>query len=165
MLSDVYAVTKIAGERIALAGHAGARVLRLSNVYGRNFDSGLFVADILRQAAQTGIARFLSSSASEKDYVNVADVAGAVLQLCTARPQFGVFNVGYGSNTSNVELEIKLQNSGISIEVATGAPTSRVAPIDTRRIRRSIEWSPRSILDDLPSLLDEFRENVRTARP
>lgn len=158
---DVYRLSKIAGEAVVLTGHPNASVLRLSNVYGRSYSSGLFLSDVLRQAATTGVAKVRTSPESAKDYVCVDDVASAVVALCVREHAESIYNIANGTNTKHEEIFAFLRSHGIRVEVPHGAPAAIAAPIDIERIRHALPWSPRALLDDLPQLLSDFRLNVR----
>jgi nucleoside-diphosphate-sugar epimerase len=154
---DVYRASKIAGESVALCGHSDACVLRLSNVYGQSFDSGLFLSDILRQAATSGKIAVRTSEASAKDYISVDDVARAVVDLCSLDRVERIYNVARGRNTTHGEIFSVLRNQNIEVNVPTDAPTSTAPTISVERLARDLTWQPRDVLADLPDLLRSFQ--------
>lgn len=154
---DVYRASKIAGESLALCGHRDACVLRLSNVYGPSFDSGLFLSDILRQAGASGQVAVRSSEASAKDYVSVEDVAQTVVSLCNLDRVERIYNVARGKNTTHGELFSVLRAHGIVVNVPGDAPTSIAPPIGVERLARDVTWQPRDVVADLPDLLRGFQ--------
>ncbi len=154
---DVYRASKIAGEALVLSGHEDACVLRLSNVYGTSFDSGLFLSDILRQAATSGRVQVRTSETSAKDYVSVDDVAEAALALCALDRTERIYNVARGGNTRHGEIFSVLRACGITVEVPADAPASVAAPIAVERLAQDIAWQPRDVLADLSDLLRSFQ--------
>jgi len=159
---DAYAETKAAGERIVLDDPRPAmRVVRLSNVYGPSFDSGLMLSDFLRQAARTGRIAVRSSSESEKDHVSVDDVVRATLQIARSGRE-RLYNVAAGRNTRQGDLLAAIAAAGdCAIEVPPNAPAIRFAPIDVRRIRDEFAFSARDVLADIPYLWRAFADHFR----
>lgn len=154
---DVYRASKIAGESLVLSAHEDACVLRLSNVYGPSFDSGLFLSDILRQAATSGRVQVRTSETSAKDYVSADNVAEAVLALGALDRTERVYNVARGGNTRHGEIFSVLRACGISVDIPANAQTSVGAPIAVDRLARDVAWQPRDVLADLPDLLRSFQ--------
>ena len=160
-IPDVYRVSKIAGEAVLLSMHENATVARLSNVYGPSFTSGLFLSDVLRQAGKMGRAHIRSALTSAKDYVSVGDVADTLLQLAALENAGTIFNVAAGRNIQHAEIAAILEREGIP--VTTGDAAENIAmPIDVSRLRGLLDWSPRSLTDDLPALIAQFREHLRS---
>jgi nucleoside-diphosphate-sugar epimerase len=154
---DVYALSKLAGEGIALAASLENRVVRLSNVYGPSVRSELFLSDILKQAVRTGRISLRSSLESSKDYVSVEDVADSILQIATASRE-RVYNIAAGTNVTHRSLIEAIRRSApVDVEVAADAPATLVPAIDTRRLQAEFPFAPRSVVDDLPALVDAFR--------
>ena len=96
--SDLYNLTKLAGEAVCLADpRQTVRVARLSNVYGGDMPDDTFLGQLLREGRGTGAVRFRQSAKSSKDYVSLArghpTAAGdrtrrtpPALQPCCRRP-------------------------------------------------------------------------------
>lgn len=157
---DVYAATKAAGESVVLADPRPAmRVVRLSNVYGASFSSGLMLSDFLRQAATSGKIVVRSSSNSEKDHVSVDDVV--VVTLSIARSGRGrIYNVAAGRNTRQGDvLRAIAAASGCELVEPSEAPVVAFAPIDVRRVAGEFGFAARDVLDDIPNLWRTFREH------
>jgi nucleoside-diphosphate-sugar epimerase len=155
---DVYALSKLAGEGAVLGAGASNRVVRLSNVYGASFRSGLFLSDILRQLAETGRIALRTSRESSKDYVSVDDVAECILRIA-AGSEHAVYNVAAGRNTSHgALLDAILRAVPAEIAIASDAPTVTVPAIDVERVRRVFAFEPRNVLDDVPALVAAFVE-------
>jgi nucleoside-diphosphate-sugar epimerase len=162
---DVYAATKAAGEVVVLFdSRPELRVVRLSNVYGPSFRSGLMSSDFLRQAAMTGVIEVRSASDSEKDHVSVEDVVDVTLRIA-ASGKDRVYNIAAGRNTKQGELLDRIATvSGCRVEVKSGSPTVRFAPIDIMRIRSEFGFRARDILNDVPGLWREFDGHFSAAK-
>jgi nucleoside-diphosphate-sugar epimerase len=162
---DVYAATKAAGEIIVLGdSRPELRVVRLSNVYGRSFRSGLMSSDFLRQAAVTGIIAVRSSADSEKDHVSVEDVVDVTLRIASSGKE-RVYNIAAGRNTKQGELLERIAAvSGCRIDVRAGSSTVAFAPIDVARIRSEFDFRAHDILDDVPGLWRDFEGHFQSAK-
>ena len=153
---DTYALSKLAGEGAVLSARSENRVLRCSNIYGPSLRSGLFLSDVLRQAATTGRIALRSSLDSSKDYVSVDDVARLSLQVAHGSDH-AIYNVAAGTNTTHRSLlEVILQLAPVDVDIAAGSPTVVVPPIDIRRIQREFGFEARPVIDDLPSVVKAF---------
>lgn len=159
---DVYAETKAAGEALVLADcRPGMRVVRLSNVYGKSYASGLMLSDFLRQAATTGKIVVRSSEDSEKDHVSVVDVADAAVRIAAEGAQ-RLYNVAAGRNTRQGDLLAAIAAaSGCTVETEGVLLPVRFAPISIERVRSEFAFSPRNVLDDVPALWDAFSNHFR----
>lgn len=163
--ADVYAATKSTGEVIVLSDpRPQARVVRLSNVYGPSFRSGLMSSDFLRQAATAGVIEVRSSRASEKDHVSVEDVVNLSLRILESGKQ-RVYNIAAGRNTNQGALLDRIAAaSGCSVKVAAQSPAIVFAPIDVQRVREEFDFRARDILDDVPALWRAFEQHFSQAK-
>jgi nucleoside-diphosphate-sugar epimerase len=162
---DVYAATKAAGEVVVLTdARPSLRVVRLSNVYGPSFKSGLMSSDFLRQAATSGKIAVRSSRDSEKDHVSVEDVVELTLRIAESGKE-RIYNVAAGTNTKQGDLLDRIAaKSGCGIETAPNSPAVVFAPIDVTRIRGEFDFCARDILDDVPTLWREFEQHFARER-
>ena len=158
--SDLYNVTKLAGEALCLAGPAShGRVARLSNVYG----IGMPAADVPGTGAARGAvppATCCSARAAEsaKDYVSVAAVVRLLPAIATAGGH-RIYNLAAGSNTSHAAIARCLRDiAGWRIGFAPDAPTVRYPPIDTTRLDTEFGPTGSNLAADLPTLLTLAQE-------
>jgi nucleoside-diphosphate-sugar epimerase len=162
---DVYAATKTAGEIIVFSDpRPEMRVVRLSNVYGPSFRSGLMSSEFLRQAATTRAIEVRSGRDSEKDHVSVQDVVDVTLRIVASGKE-RVYNVGAGRNTKQGELLDRIAAvSGARVDVKPGSPAIRFAPIDVTRIRNEFGFRGRDVLDDVPTLWCAFEAHFAAVK-
>lgn len=146
-----YAMVKIACSMAVLA--AGGVVLRCANMYGPYPPEETFFAAVLRRlraAARDGSTVELAVAGAHRDFVDVRDVAGAVLAAAVAPIEGQVLNIGSGQAhplrdlvTALIE-EARFPASRIRI-------TERDMPshggdwirVDTRAAQRLTGWRPR----------------------
>jgi nucleoside-diphosphate-sugar epimerase len=152
--SDLYSVTKLAGEALCLADpRPTARVARLSNVYGIGMPAETFLGQVLHEGHMSGCVVFQQSAASAKDYVGVAALARMLPAIARAGTR-RLYNVAAGVNTSHAGIADRLRvATGWHISFAANAPTARQAPIDTARIAAEFGPTGSNLLAELPTLL------------
>jgi nucleoside-diphosphate-sugar epimerase len=154
---DLYALSKAAGEAVALA--CGGRVARLSNAYGPDLERHAFLSIVLREAVEVGRVMLESSLESARDFVAVTD-AVAVLMRIALEGRERVYNVASGARVTNLELTRALAGlTGCDVVVRPGAPCHEQPVVDTSRIRGEFGFSPARLLDDLPVLLEACRRS------
>jgi len=156
---DLYNISKAMGESIVLNCGRQTRVARVSNVYGPDFNSENFLSSILKDAMTGEKVIVRTAPDSAKDYINVADVVQGLIQIATSGRE-RIYNLAGGVNVSHRELMEKLRIlSGCQIEFATDAPVVNFPPIDIERMRREFNFTPSSVLDDLPELVRVYQAN------
>jgi nucleoside-diphosphate-sugar epimerase len=157
--NDLYNLSKLTGESIALNCGRTGRVARIANVYGPDFKSDNFLPSILRQAASGGKIVFETAPDSEKDYVWVHEVVENLIWIAAQGKQH-IYNVASGVNVSNAQLAAKLQQlTGCEIEFAPGAPAIKYPRININRVRAEFGIVPSSVLDDLEWLLKSYKDD------
>jgi len=159
--SDLYNLSKLMGESIALASGRNVRVARLSNVFGPDFESDNFLTSVIRDCVRLGRVELRTSLDSAKDYVAVEDVAEILLRLGTegSRP---IYNVASGINTTHREIVDRLSRlTGASVSVVDNSPFVTFPTIEISRLRCDMNFTPRSFDEMLPALVASFRERDR----
>jgi nucleoside-diphosphate-sugar epimerase len=156
---DLYNISKAMGESIALNCGRPARVARIANVYGPDFNSDNFLPSILKQAAKGETIVLQTAPESAKDYISIADVVDGLIQIAT-RGQQQIYNLASGVNVSHRELaETLRRTAGCAVEFATAAPEIKSPPINIDRMRGEFNFAAASILDDLPQLVQLYQAN------
>lgn len=154
---DLYNLSKLTGESLCLAmPQATARVVRLSNVYGNNFDSEEFLPSIVRDAVERKRVLLRTSLDSEKDYIGVDDVVRVLLQIASSA-RYRLYNVASGQNTSNRALaELLKKKTGCAVDVAPAAPAASFPPIDTARLQSEFPFHPRPLAEAMDDILTSY---------
>lgn len=153
----VFNLSKALGEALVLRDERPCRIARLSNVYGPDWESESFLPQILSAACLEGAVTIRDAPDSAKDYLHVHDAVEALIRIALeGREQ--LYNVASGRNTSHRELADRLRRvAGCTVEFAPDPATVSFPPIDTARLQAELPFSPRSVLDDLPGLVDQCR--------
>jgi len=149
----IYNLTKMTAECLCLSlDDPAVRVARLSNVFGPENDSELFVSSVLREAASTGQVVFRSAPQSAKDYIHAADVAELLVDIALAGRE-RLYNVSFGENVSNSALADALIACGVKVAFEDGAPELSFPQIDITRLMREFARPKRPLLPAIPELL------------
>lgn len=162
----IFNLTKALGESLVLRDDQPGRIARLSNVYGPDWESESFLPAIVTAACREGAVTIRDAPDSAKDYVHVQDAVEALIRIAfDGRKR--LYNVASGHNTTHRELADRLaQVAGCTVEFGPDPATHTFPPIDTDRLQAELPFSPRSVLDDLPELVDQCRAWLRgSSRP
>ena len=153
---NLYNISKIMGEAVCFASGKKVRVVRLSNVYGDDYNSDNFLSSVIRDAILKKKVILKTSLESEKDYISVHDVTDILLKIAhTGR--FSLYNVASGRNTSNLEIMKKLQDL-TKCEVIVDPIAKKVTypKISIQKIQNEFSFSPTYLLDDLQKIIIHF---------
>ena len=155
---SIYNLTKATAECLCLSiENPNIKVVRLSNVFGPENDSELFVSAVLREAAQTGRVVFRSAPMSNKDYIHVQDVA-EILPRITLEGRERIYNVAGGANTTNLKIAESLNQCGIETSFVQEATNISFPQIDIGRLMREFPRPTRSLLQAMPELVDAAKK-------
>jgi len=161
----VFNLSKATGESLVLNGEGAGQVARLSNVYGPDSKSENFLTEVVTAACRDGAVTIHDAADSAKDYIHVDDAVEALIRIGLEGGD-GIYNVASGRNVSHRELADGLETAtGCDLEFATGGETVAFPPIDIARVQAEFPFSPRSVLEDLPELVENCRERLRAPRP
>ncbi|WP_010588149.1 NAD-dependent epimerase/dehydratase family protein [Schlesneria paludicola] len=157
--SDLYNISKLMGESLALTHGRKVKIARLSNVVGMDVTSDNFLISVLREGLKTGRVELRTALDSAKDYVSVSDVADILLRLGTSG-KHSIYNLASGVNTTHREIVARLGLlTGTRFHVAPGSPTITFPPIDVRRLVDEFQYAPRSLDAMICSIVSGFRSH------
>jgi nucleoside-diphosphate-sugar epimerase len=156
---DFYDFTKLAAEAVCHASaRNGVRVVRLTNVVGRDFDSKNFLPDLIRSAWRESSILLRTDLDSEKDYVLLRDVVTWLPRIAVAGRQ-SCYNLGSGENLSNRLLAAHISAAtGAQVNVIRGAPCIAWPQVDISRLQGEFGFHPTPVLPALLELINEFRK-------
>jgi nucleoside-diphosphate-sugar epimerase len=162
-VDDVYNLSKAMGESLALHSGRPVRVARLANVYGLDWHSSNFLPSLIRMAVGARRIVLRTSLQSTKDYISVADVVEILMRVAFDGHE-PIYNVASGTNTSTAGICERLcQLCGCTLHVDADAPTVASPTISIDRVQQEFDFRPRMVLDDLPDLVQRYRERREAA--
>ena len=160
---DLYNASKAMGESLVLNCGRSTRVVRISNVYGGDFDSDNFLTTIIKDAIINRKITLQTSAESAKDYVSIDNVVEALIEIATRGKQ-RIYNVASGVNVSNDQLTERLQLlTGCEVEYSDSAPLVTFPPISIDRLRAEFGFHTSGVLADAPQLVELYRRNLQSS--
>jgi nucleoside-diphosphate-sugar epimerase len=133
----VYNLTKLAGEALCLAHPLKTcRVARLSNVLGAGASPENFLPSVVFEAKKFGAVKFLTSAKTQRDFVDIKDVCGA-LEAIVLSGQSRLYNVASGRPVSNRQIALLLERHlGAKTKFENEAPKLLFPTIDISRLQK-----------------------------
>lgn len=156
---ELYSFSKLTGESLCRnSGRNGVRVARISNVVGFDPQVGQFLSGLVRDAL-TGHIQLHSDLASSKDYILIGDVV-KILPAISLYGRDWLYNVASGKNIHHHAIvECLAALTSCTWTVSPDAPLTCFPQIDIERIKAEFDFSPTSVLDALPGLVEAFRSS------
>lgn len=153
----LYNLSKLMGESLCLASGDKARVVRLSNVFGRAMLQQNFISQVLQEAASSGQIRFLTAPQSAKDYVSITDVV-RFLPKIAMHGAHSIYNIACGKNISNADIASLLEQKGITVYFAEDAPEWSFPVIDTNRLTQEFGHAQSNLISEFDFLFSCFNQ-------
>ena len=154
----LYNVSKLMGESLALGSGRPARVVRLSNVYGGDFNSDNFLSAVIRDAVTHQKVVLRTTLDSAKDYVSIDDVVEGLIRIATEGRE-RIYNLASGVNVSNRDIMQRISElTGCSVDVEPDARKIVFSPVSIERMRGEFNFAPVCVLDELERLVNLYRQ-------
>jgi nucleoside-diphosphate-sugar epimerase len=156
----VYNISKIAGESLCFAhDNPKIRVARLSNVYGPQDRSNLFMTAVLREAVELGQVSIGQAPESSKDYIAIEDAASILIAISQAGQQ-RLYNVACGSNFTHRQIAVVLEQSGFKVNFKANSPVVTFPEIDTTKVTCEFSQKPTTPASRLPDVLNHLKSQA-----
>jgi len=157
---SLYDLSKLLGESLCLTHPSPhVRIARLSNVYGPGQSSLTFLGSILHDLNNSKNVLIHETPDSCKDYVSLDDTL-PLLHSIAISGKNRIYNVASGQLTTHLALSAKLTElTGAEIRFSATATKRSFPPIDIRAVKDEFEFTPCSLLDNLPNIL--FRSKTQ----
>ncbi|MCB1725356.1 MAG: NAD-dependent epimerase/dehydratase family protein [Chromatiaceae bacterium] len=155
---QLYNLSKLLGESLALASGRDCRVARLSNVLGPDMGPTNFVGALVDEAARTGSVHLRSALDSVKDYIWIDDAVSALAAIADrgVRP---IYNVAGGVNVSHAQIVDLLRARGVDVSVATDGIVTAFPRIRIAALTDDTGWVPSPVLPKLDAWLDSHLQS------
>jgi len=156
---NLYNICKIMGEAICNASQKqNVRIVRLSNVTGKNFNTNVFLPSIIFDAIKNKEIILKTKLESEKDYVLLEDVMEILPKICMSGKD-KMYNVGYGQNLKNIDIVEKIKEiTGCTYNVAKDAKEHSFPTISIQKIQNEFNFQPTSILAKLNDIITAIQK-------
>ena len=156
--NDLYNISKLLGESLCLSlDKPTVRIVRLSNVFGNNYNSSDFLFSIIRDAVDKKKIVLHTTLDSEKDYVNIKDVVNLLPQI-SLMGKHRMYNVASGKNTKTREIVNELARiTSCVCEVIPNAEEHSFPQISIKKIQDEFKFKPSYLLDNFEDLVNSFK--------
>ena len=154
ILSDIYTLSKLSGESICLAqSNSNIKVVRLSNVYGPDWQSANFLMSVIASAIQDGHITLHTAPQTAKDYIHVNTVVRMLPQIAQTG-HHRLYNLASGHQISNQILLDRLCTlCQASWKQTENAQHRSFPPINIHRLHTDFSYTSDRLLEDLPDLI------------
>lgn len=157
----LYNLSKLMGESLCLNVDPDSTILRLSNVYGMDYESDNFLPSIIKSAIKKKSVEFLSSPDSEKDFISIDDVINLIEKIAISK-ESGVFNLASGVNIRNCEIASHLNRlTGCEIKYSKRTYVQKFNNIDNQKVTNKFNFKFKNLIDELPGLVEQYREAMK----
>lgn len=150
---NLYNISKLMGESLALASGRGCIVARLSNVVGSDMGATNFLGNLVAESLRSDAVTFQTGLSSEKDYVWIDDAVEGLIAV-GSKGKNPIYNIACGKNVSNREIAALLSKKGVCINVGSNAPVAAFPPILINRLVLDTGFEPKPVLPQISAWLD-----------
>jgi nucleoside-diphosphate-sugar epimerase len=155
----VYNISKLAGESLCFAyRNPKIRVVRMSNVFGAEDRSNLFLTAVMRDAVTHGAVTIGQAPESSKDYIWVGDAAEAIVRIARGG-RYQIYNVAAGQNLTHKAIADILKGAGYGVTFKDDGAIAHFPPIDTTRFKSEFDLAPRDARASIASVLEDLKKN------
>jgi len=140
---ELYNLSKLMGESLALSSGRNCQIARISNVYGNNMGKDDFLGSLIHEAKTTGKLVFRTSLNSCKDYIEVGDVVRGLFAIAEngTKP---IYNIASGINITHRELKTIFQQFDVTVTVQECSPTIIFPCIKVHRLELDTGWQAKA---------------------
>ncbi|WP_351019035.1 NAD-dependent epimerase/dehydratase family protein [Shewanella sp. AC91-MNA-CIBAN-0169] len=156
----LFNLTKLTAEEMCLKSGLNTCIVRPSNVYGVALNSPLFLPAITRDAINHGVVNMYVTPSYKKDYVSVLDVAEMIVKISKKQKLNGeIYNIASGVNVSAEQIANVLQvETGCKVSWHSCDNNEHFPVVPISKIRDEFGFSSRNVLDDLKSMVNDFKK-------
>lgn len=162
-LDDIFNISKLMGESLCLSSKKeNIKIIRVSNVCGRDFSSNNFLYSIIKDAFEKGEIVLNTTLDSEKDYISIEDVTDMIIKISN-KGKDKIYNLANGENASNREIVKILKDiSGCNVIVEKNAKLIKFPKIETLKLREEFGFKPIEPKELIRKLVYIYKEEMRT---
>jgi len=156
----LFNLTKLVAEELCLLSEKDTVIVRPSNVYGMALSSPLYLPAITRNAINNGRVDMFVTKEYAKDYVSVTDVASAICKLSLLQDlKHDIYNIASGTNVTALQIA-DLINKYTDCEIIWHSVDNEehFPTTDITQVVNEIDFTPSSVLNDLPMMISEFKK-------
>jgi nucleoside-diphosphate-sugar epimerase len=157
---DYYNCLKIVAENLVLLNKKN-KVIRISNIFGNNYSSTIFLPTIIRDAVHKKKIFLTTNKKSEKDFLFVDEAAEVIIKIVKNGSK-NIYNVAYGKNYLIDDIVKHLKNITSSKIIYKYKPSIvKNSVINIARIKKEFNFKPKTnVLKYLKILVKNYKESL-----
>ncbi len=156
--NDYYNILKIASESLLLKLDRKIKIVRLSNVFGFNYNSPLILPTLIRDSIKKSKIKISISLNSSKDYISIQDAMELILKILK-KGKHNIYNVANGKNIKIKNIVKIIKNNTKCKVILKNQKKIVIEPkININKIKSEFKFKSKfKIEKDLPKLIDKFK--------
>lgn len=157
-MEDFVDISKLGGEALCHStNNERVRIVRLSNVFGKDFLSKNFLTELIKSALVDGKIHLRSALASSKDYVDIESAVNVIRRISECGMD-RLYNVASGYNISHEKIVCLIKDlTGCQVTVEEGASIIKWPLIKIDRITREFDFKSLHLIGELEGLVTEYK--------
>ena len=157
---DYYNIKKICAESYLTLQKKKIKIIRLSNIYGENFNSPLVLPNFINSAIRNGKIYITVNKNSKKDFLNIDDATDLIYKICV-KGKSKIYNLASGRMISLFKIAKKIQNiTGCKIILKNQKIYIKEPKINISKIKKEFNFKlKKNLIDDIESLVNKFNLN------
>jgi nucleoside-diphosphate-sugar epimerase len=161
--NDYYNSLKITSESILRNVCKNYVILRVSNIYGNNFDSPLLLPTLIRNSIKKKTSFINISIKSARDYIKINDLINLIFKI-EKKNKHKIYNVASGKKIQIKQIiNILHKATGCKIILRNQNKLANEPKIDISRIKKEFNFKPNlELKKSLLILLENFKKKLFT---
>lgn len=161
-LEYLFNIQKILSENLLLNNLKNVKIIRLSNVYGANYQKNTLIPILINNALKYKKIYLSINSNSSKDYISIGDAMKNIYSISEQKKR-GIFNLGSGKNTKLKDIANKIKKfTNCEITYSKKTYKEQFPKINLEKTKKIIKLKIKNdIIKDLPFLIENFRDNIK----
>lgn len=157
-LDDYYNIKKLCAESYLLNQKQKINIIRLSNIYGDNYDAPLVLPRLLTNSINTGKITLTINKNSTKDFLNIDD-ATDIIKKISLYGKGGIYNVASGKSYKLVNIAKLIQRyTSCKIILKNQNRLIKEPRINIKKIEKEFGFKIKSnLLGDLKDLIQKYQ--------
>ena len=154
---DYYNLKKICAESLLLIQNKKVNIIRLSNIYGDNFNSPLVLPRLIKDAVNNKKIFLTINKNSSKDFLNINDAIQMIYKIAS-KCKGGIYNVASGKMYKLITIANEIQKiTGCKIILKNQNVFVNEPKININKIKKDFKFRTKSnLLNDLRPLVKKF---------
>ena len=147
---------KLMCENFLLSQNKNIKIIRLSNVYGKNTFQKTFLPSLIRNSVKSKKINIRLNVNSSKDYIYIDDAVRNIFNLANKKEAKGIYNLAYGKNFKVKDI-IKIINkeTDCAINYFNSKNLEKFPEININKLKKTINFTSKvNLIKMLPKLIE-----------